>query len=165
MRPKFVAALTKASYKMMLQTGQGIKGILQRDMMAVLGEAFDLAALCDPVTYKTTKNTVKSSGDSVGFLAESDGSMNSYPLRATTHCPSNTVLFGTWSGATARFQVSDDNESFQHLTDEKGYAIGLYGDDFASLLDIPSGVYFRVVIADSDQSHGARGTQCWFYPG
>jgi HK97 family phage major capsid protein len=152
MRPKFVAALTKASYKMMLQTGGNVEGILQRDMMAVLGEAFDLAALqgtgsnsqptgilnqsgiltdlwtsspaaflwddvlemerllitnkslkgnlsalCDPVTYKTTKNTVKSSGDSVGFLAESDGSMNSYPLRATTHMPANTVLFGNWS--------------------------------------------------------------------
>ena len=26
---------------------------------------------------------------------------------------------------------------------------GLYGDDFASLLDIPQGVYFRAVIADS----------------
>jgi HK97 family phage major capsid protein len=152
MRPKFVAALTRASYKMMLQTGQGIEGILQRDMMAVLAEAFDLAALqgtgsnsqptgilnqsgiltdtwtgspaaflwddvlemerllitnkslrgnlsalADPVTYKTTKNTVKSSGDSVGFLAESDGSMNSYPLKATTHMPANTVLFGNWS--------------------------------------------------------------------
>jgi len=56
---------------------------------------------------------------------------------------------GTWAGATVRFQVSDDNSTFQHLTDEKGYAIGLYGDNFASLLDIPSGVFFRVVIADS----------------
>jgi hypothetical protein len=57
---------------------------------------------------------------------------------------------GTWSGATVRFQVSEDNVNFQHLTDEKGYAIGLYGDDFASLLDLPSGIYFRVVIADSE---------------
>ena len=135
MRPKFVAALTKASYKMMVQTGGNVEGILQRDMMSVLGEAFDLAALqgsgtssqplgilnqsgiltdtwsnspaqflwddvlemerllltnkslkgnlaalCDPETYKTTKSTVKSSGDSVGFLAEPDGTMNGYPL-------------------------------------------------------------------------------------
>ena len=58
--------------------------------------------------------------------------------------------FGTWSGATVRFQVSEDNVTFQHLTDEKGYAIGLYGDDFASLLDMPSGIYFKVVIADSE---------------
>jgi len=57
--------------------------------------------------------------------------------------------FGTWSGATVRFQVSDDNVTFQHLTDHQGYAIGLYGDDFASLLDIPTGIYFKVVIAGS----------------
>jgi len=56
---------------------------------------------------------------------------------------------GTWSGATVRFQASEDNVTFQHLTDESGYAIGLYGADFASLLDMPSGIYFRVVIADS----------------
>jgi len=56
---------------------------------------------------------------------------------------------GTWGDATARFQVSSDNVTFQHLTDEKGYAIGLYGDDFASLLDLPAGTYFRVKIADS----------------
>ena len=152
MRPNYVAALTKASYRMMNQTGGNIEGILQSDMMAVLGEAIDLAALqgsgssnqptgilnqsgilsdvwssspqafdresvlemerllitnkslkgnlsalCDPVTYKATKNTVKSSGDSVGFLTEPDGSMNGYPLRATTHMPANTVLFGNWN--------------------------------------------------------------------
>jgi hypothetical protein len=57
--------------------------------------------------------------------------------------------YGSWNSSTVRFQVSVDNVNFQHLTDEMGYAIGLYGDDFASLLDIPSGVYFRVVIADS----------------
>jgi len=54
-----------------------------------------------------------------------------------------------------RFQVSDDNTNFQHLTDEKGYAIGLYGDDFANLLDVPSGTYFRVVIADSGSPLGS----------
>ena len=152
MRPKFVAALTKASYKMMVQTGGNIEALLQRDMMAVIAEEFDrvalqgtgtnnqptgvlnqsniltdtwtgspaallwddvlemerllitnkslkgnLAALCDPVTYKTTKNTVKSSGDSVGFLAEANGTMNNYPLRATTHMPASTMLFANWN--------------------------------------------------------------------
>jgi len=152
MRPKFVAALTKASYKMMIQTGGNVEAILQRDMMAVIAEEFDraalqgtgsnsqptgvlnqsgiltdtwtgspavllwddvleaerllivnkalkgnLAALCDPTTFKTTKSTAKSSGDTVGFLAEPDGSMNSYPLRATTHMPANTMLFANWN--------------------------------------------------------------------
>ena len=57
--------------------------------------------------------------------------------------------FGTWGDSTARFEVSVNNATFQNLTDEKGYAIGLYGADFASLLDLPAGVYFRCVIADS----------------
>jgi HK97 family phage major capsid protein len=151
MRPKFIAGLTKASYRMMLQTGGGIEGILQRDLMATVAEAFDLAALqgtgansqptgilnqsgiltdtwtgspavllwddvlelerlmivnkslkgnlaalTDASTYKTTKSTAKSSGDTFGFLAEPDGSMNSYPLRATNHMPSDTILFGNW---------------------------------------------------------------------
>ena len=63
--------------------------------------------------------------------------------------------FGTWNGATVRFQVSDDNSTFQNLTDEKGYAIGLYGADFASLLDIPTGTWFKVVIADSGSPLGS----------
>ena len=56
---------------------------------------------------------------------------------------------GTWNSATVRFQISTNNDTFQNLTDESGYAIGVYGDNFASLLDIPQGVYFRAVIADS----------------
>jgi hypothetical protein len=71
-----------------------------------------------------------------------------------THSPKPTpaafaASLYAWNGATVRFQVSDDNVTFQNLTDEKGYAIGLYGDDFASLLDIPSGTWFKVAIADS----------------
>jgi hypothetical protein len=56
---------------------------------------------------------------------------------------------GSWNDATVRFQVSVDNVTFQDLTDASGYAIGLYGDDFASLLDLPGGTYFKVIIADS----------------
>ena len=152
MRPKFVAGLTKVSYQMMIQTGGDVEGILQRDLLGVLAEAIDLAAiqgsgtsnqptgilnqsgiltdtwsnspaeflwddvlemerllitnkalkgnlaaLCDAATYKTTKSTVKSSGDSVGLLAEPDGTMNGYPLKATTFMPANTVLFGNWN--------------------------------------------------------------------
>ncbi len=56
----------------------------------------NLAALCDPTTFKSTKSTVKSSGDGLGFLADG-GVMNGYPLRATTNMPANTILFGNWN--------------------------------------------------------------------
>jgi len=189
MRPKFVAALTKASYKMMLQTGGNVKGILQRDMMAVLAEAFDLAALqgtgansqptgilnqsniltdtwsdspavflwddvlemerllitnkslkgnlaalCDATTYKTTKSTAKSSGDTVGFLAEPDGSMNSYPLRATTHMPDNTVLFGNWN----ELIVTEWGSIALEVDHSTGFATGVTA--FRAILPVDFGV-------------------------
>jgi HK97 family phage major capsid protein len=152
-RPKYVAALTKASYRMLSQTGgtnNAVDSMIERDLMAVLAEALDnaalngtgsnsqptgiinqsniltdtwtgspsvflwddvlemerlliankslrgnLGALVDPTTYKSTKSTVKSSGDGLGFLSE-DGMLNGYPYRATTHMPANSVLFGNW---------------------------------------------------------------------
>ncbi|MBE9550281.1 MAG: hypothetical protein IMF09_12820 [Proteobacteria bacterium] len=57
--------------------------------------------------------------------------------------------WGSWSSATVRLQVSDDGSNYQNLTDEKGYAVGLFGDNFATLIPMPTGVTFRVVIADT----------------
>ena len=73
------------------------------------------------------------------------------PVRGNTRIERILVRgYGTWSDTTTvRFLISDNNATFQNLTDESGYAIGVYGDDFASLLDIPSGTYFKVQIADS----------------
>jgi len=45
LRPKFVTALTKVSYRMMLQTGNEAGRIVEQDLAATLAEAVDLAAL------------------------------------------------------------------------------------------------------------------------
>lgn len=153
LRPKFVAALTKASYKMLLQTdgtNNAADSIIERDLMEVIAEAIDNAAingtgsnsqptgilnqaniltdiwsdspavflwddvlemeklmldakslrgsigmLSDTATFKSTKSTVKSSGDGLGFLSE-NGLMNNYPYRATTFMPADTVLMGNF---------------------------------------------------------------------
>ena len=64
--------------------------------------------------------------------------------------------YGTWTDTTAAtFLVSDDNANYQALTDAWGYTIGRYGDDFASLLDVPSGTYFKVQIANSGSPAGS----------
>jgi len=189
MRPKFVAALTKASYRMVLQTGGNIESILQQDMMSVIAEEFDricingtgsnsqptgilntssiltdlwtgspasflwddalemerlllvnkalkgsLSALCDPATYKVTKSTAKSSGDTVGFLAEPDGSMNSYPLKATTHLPVSTIIFANWRELIVTFWGSVALE----IDTSTGFATGETG--YRAILPIDVGV-------------------------
>ncbi len=56
-----------------------------------------LAYLADDATYKSLKTTTKVSADAgAGFLAD-DGTLNGYPLTATTHMPANTLLFGNFS--------------------------------------------------------------------
>jgi len=110
--------------------------VLEMERLLITNKALkgNLAALTDAATYKTTKSTVKSSGDSVGFLAESDGTMNGYPLKATTFMPANTVLFGNWN----ELIVTTWGAIALEIDTSTGFATGTTG--FRAILPIDFGV-------------------------
>jgi hypothetical protein len=56
---------------------------------------------------------------------------------------------GTFGDAILAVQVSDNNVTWQPPTDSSGYSIHRYATEFSSLVDLPSGMYFRAVISDN----------------
>ena len=110
--------------------------VLEMERLLITNKSLkgNLAALCDPGTYKVTKSTAKSSGDTVGFLAEPDGSMNSYPLKATTHMPANTILFGNWN----ELIVTNWGSIALEVDHSTGFATGVTA--FRAILPIDFGV-------------------------
>lgn len=67
LRPKFVGALTGFTYRMGVQTGNGIERILANDLMGVLGEEVDRAALQGSGSSSEPTGVLTQSITSVGW--------------------------------------------------------------------------------------------------
>jgi HK97 family phage major capsid protein len=156
--PKFVGGLVTVSYRMMVQTGNAIDGIIERDLMGMIAEEIDqkalqgtgssnqptgllnvsgltdagwgrgtsplsepddfnirdavylekllidakalrgnLSFLFDPASYQSIQSRTDSNNQTIFDLDNGRRSLLGYSVAATSHMPSNTVVFGNWS--------------------------------------------------------------------
>ena len=86
--------------------------------------------------------------DQVGDATSSAGRVR--PVTGNTRIERIMVRgSGTFGDAIMAVQISDNNATWQPPTDFMGYSIHRYATEFASLVDLPSGYYFRAVISDN----------------
>ena len=83
--------------------------------------------------------------DQVGDATSSAGRVR--PVTGNTRIERIMVRgSGTFGDAIMAVQISDNNVAWQPPTDSSGYSLHRYSVPFASLVDLPSGYYFRVVV-------------------